>query len=467
VNEELKKRNRLIINPDQLNETLRPLYSGAEINLPTPWDIQDSVHFGTLGAAFDLTKSFYQNRLPEALRPYFGFLDSAGNAYQMTVLPLGYSPAAEYQHLETSILALKAAQMTSNPAVPFAELGAHHLIDVELHTDTYIDNVKSVGPDGHVHTFAENFVWLCAHLNVTLNVEPCNIPSSLVPFCGQSLDLIAKTATLNDKNISKLVRLQQWAEDLQPSELITMNTFRSVLGLALFATRVLRVRPAYFTLLKCYRRRCSTARSVNDPVSIWPSAVADLLRWLEELLFHARFPTEVPTVDPLALWTLYTDASLHGCGAVLIGPDGCIYLFQHVWSAALAALHINILETEAVILALQHFGHLIRGDPVSLVVDNTTVLSAFEHGFSRSFDIDRCLLRVQAHIVSVQYIRSDDNPSDPLSRGRDADPISISNAVKDRRPSTGVGWKYRRGMGAPAPVLSPFRLSLSTRSNRG
>ena len=69
------------------------------------------------------------------------------------------------------------------------------------------------------------------------------------------------------------------------------------------------------------------------------------------------------------LVTLTTDASLWGWGAHLNG-----YLVQGRWSKLQILRHVNLLELEAVFLAVKHFLPFLKNQSVLIRTDNTTVM---------------------------------------------------------------------------------------------
>ena len=67
--------------------------------------------------------------------------------------------------------------------------------------------------------------------------------------------------------------------------------------------------------------------------------------------------------------TLTTDASLWGWGAHLNG-----FLVQGRWSKLQSLRHVNLLELEAVFLAVKHFLPFLKNQNVLIRTDNTTVM---------------------------------------------------------------------------------------------
>ena len=147
----------------------------------------------------------------------------------------------------------------------------------------------------------------------------------------------------------------------------TVRQFMSLIGL-LTATEKqvvsgrLHMRPIQWHLKRHWR----VPESLEKIIPI-PSSLHVHLRWWLD-------PTKVLSGQPLhplrhAL-QLFTDASNEGWGAHL--GD---YMAKGVWSESESALHINLLELKAVLLALKWFERLCYNQVVLVCTDNTTVVS--------------------------------------------------------------------------------------------
>ena len=85
-----------------------------------------------------------------------------------------------------------------------------------------------------------------------------------------------------------------------------------------------------------------------------------------------RFVQGVLLKPPLPSYTLFTDASLSGWGAHL-EPEGL--LFHGVWSLDQSALHINVLEMKAILLALKQCHQHVNNTTVMIAKDNSSVVA--------------------------------------------------------------------------------------------
>ena len=123
---------------------------------------------------------------------------------------------------------------------------------------------------------------------------------------------------------------------------------------------------AYETHSMAPKKHWHAPESLEKVIPIPPSLHVHLRWWLD--------PAKVLSGQPLhplqhAL-QLFTDASNEGWGAHL--GD---YMAKGVWLESEGALHINLLELKAVLLALKRFERLCCNQIVLVCTDNTTVVS--------------------------------------------------------------------------------------------
>jgi hypothetical protein len=113
-------------------------------------------------------------------------------------------------------------------------------------------------------------------------------------------------------------------------------------------------------------------RRWDQTVDSWDQQIP-LGDWFEESVSQWRqaewLQQGVPLVPPPHQETLFTDASESGWGAHAAHLSAC-----GLWSPAERCLHINLLEMEAVRLALIRFETLLSHKTVLLMTDNTTVM---------------------------------------------------------------------------------------------
>jgi hypothetical protein len=134
-------------------------------------------------------------------------------------------------------------------------------------------------------------------------------------------------------------------------------------------------------------------------VPIHPDMIPCLRWWLDPTNVMVGVPIQYPPPQI----EIFTDASLFGWGAHINQMT-----ISGVWSEEQSLLHINLLEMEAVRLALLHFEMHILNKSVLIATDNTTVVAYINRqGGTRS---DSLYLLVETMLIWAQqrciYLRA-------------------------------------------------------------
>ncbi len=197
VGEPHKNRNRWILWPILLNAILRTegFLSSRSLQFPTAWEISAIVHAGQFGVAFDLTKSFYQVAIAPSVRPFFALRMADGRAFVVTRMPMGCVPSADILHLITALIVLHAEQLYGSV------VSSVHFVD--NFTSVLLTRDEAL----HMKSAYEKIFQL---FRITVNPEPYNSPSVVIPFCGQILHLSTKQVDLGDKSKFKVQRIYQY-----------------------------------------------------------------------------------------------------------------------------------------------------------------------------------------------------------------------------------------------------------------
>ena len=206
---------------------------------------------------------------------------------------------------------------------------------------------------------------LCRSLGWVVNMDKSElVPQQTFDFVGYHFDLsqwLVKPTQDRWRSLSQKLNL------LLGLECCTVRQFMSLIGL-LTATEKqvvsgrLHMRPIQWHLKKHWH----APESLEKVIPI-PSSLHVHLRWWLD-------PAKVLSgqhLHPLRhALQLFTDASNEGWGAHL--GD---YMAKGVWLESESALHINLLELKAVLLALKRFERLCCNQIVLVCTDNTTVVS--------------------------------------------------------------------------------------------
>ena len=300
--------------------------------------------------------------------------------------------------------------------------------------DAYVDNVRLLANNLTIlRRLVATFFLIVGDIGITVNEQQADVERLVdtnaiqlrqYTFLGLLFDHDEKTVQLSEKSRRKLTDAHT---KMQFTTTLKWREWQSIFGLCVFASNVLLLdRAKRYWVYKFMRRKSYTLvpeTVQGNPqeafVKLWPSIIDNWEGWLQEILC-SRPRLIAPRGKKM--FTLVTDASLSGWGAILYGPDG-----EHVaagpWEPAQTTWPINLLELIAVRRALEMFASLLKDDEIALIVDNTTVIAQMTHGRSNRWRynvqllaIKQCLLRAKSFISSVNYIKSEKNPADFWSR---------------------------------------------------
>jgi hypothetical protein len=397
VPEPRKNRRRSILWPPEVNAAVRLLFTST---------VKDCIPACALGnnrhtRCFDLKSGFYQLPLGKAVRHFFAF-QYKGVFYQPTRVPMGVSFAPDLLEAVVSVLAAAAVLRCAN-------------VDYWVH----IDNVRFSSSDkAATDEAAEQFVALCQRASVTITEEDPTV------FLGVQYDFVAPEVRVRPSRdfVDKLRAVAAKVLD-EPSKAV-MDDIRELISRCIYASRVARVPlGSVYNVIKFLRRHATVDRQQTVP--IWPSIIQEWRNWIALLSSEDTWTVHPRVAGGAESVTLFTDASLHGWGAVLCLPDGTIFEHGEKWQSATAytSKDINRLEARAVHLAASFFADILsQAASILLVVDNSSVQHSIAKGSSASGLLNTAIVTALSHLphhvpITVSYIPSVLNPADKPSRG--------------------------------------------------
>jgi hypothetical protein len=207
-----------------------------------------------------------------------------------------------------------------------------------------------------------------------------------------------------------------------------------LVGRLLFASGVSRtpLAPYYFALKWAKRYSSKLNAGTIHPHDVVPIK-AGILKLLKRWSAAVRQPRLILKRPQLKhAYTLYTDASDKGWGAVLINDDtSAVSVTGAAWSPSEAKTDISVRELSAVSLAVTNFCEKLRAaKTIALRIDNTSVLSCVIRGIPRAEGLVAKTAEVANSLklldgaVTASYVKSKSNLADEPSRGapvRDVD----------------------------------------------
>ncbi|KAK7105419.1 hypothetical protein V1264_016802 [Littorina saxatilis] len=364
--------------------------------METPASVRDSLRPGDWVTSIDLTDAYFHILMHPADRKWLRFR-WGDQIYQFRALPFGLS-------LAPWIFTMVVRQVCALVRSQGIRLRAY--LD-----DWLIMNQSQSGCSQDTLTVLRESNSLGFSIN---RVKSELTPSQTFTYLGMSFDTVAWTVQPSQRRVDKL---QAQIRSTLPLLMASIRSLASILGqmesMALLVSlgRVHK-RPLQFALKPF----------VDSPLVDW-DALIPLQGWFQS----ATLPwldTEwvcrgVPIVVPLPDLDLFTDASREGWGA-----HTDLQTTSGLWTTEQSLWHINLLELEAVALALAKFLPSLYAKHVRLFTDNMTVAAYInKQGGSRSPSLSEraCEILVwcfQHHItISARYLPGRLNTlADALSR---------------------------------------------------
>lgn len=388
VGEQAKRRRRFIAHPEEQNEDVDVKVGMARLS-----DIEEGVRLHEGARLTDIAAYYQHFELPTTTRCRYSFRCSSG-CFQLTTAPTGHSHCSGIaQMLSESLAWLEPPR---------------GLVAV------YNDNFRCSGDALSSEHDMLSIKQAGAYVGLTFNELETPFLQTY-DFLGVRCDHVKKTLALTDRTVAKLMEVRGIITSDMAN--VSMKTFRSFMGLLIFASSILRTRLAqFYYVLKCFRRRCSSDTDDSATSVIWPSCRAPLLAWCNLLLTNT--PRQV-LCRQLCEVVLFTDASLTGWGAVLF-MDGQHFSFGSKWISD--RVNINELEACALRLAIQHFAYLLQNRHIKLVVDNSSLFFTYGKGRSRNFIMNSVIREVDDLVhdlgstSEIAWVESQFNWADKPSR---------------------------------------------------
>ena len=383
---------RPVLDLSPLNVFLRRI----KFRMETPASVRSSIRQGDWATSIDLTDAYFHVLMHARDRKYLRFVWGA-RIFQFRALPFGLS-------LAPWIFTMVARELCG--AVRGLGIFLRAYLD-----DWLIHNQSKLLCLEHTETVLKT----AARLGFSVNFSKSDLtPSQQFVYLGMAFDTVAYLVRPAPARVSKLLDL---LIKLRQKSTLTPREIAALLGSMESLAPLVPLGRAYKRPLQ----REFKSRWVQGSQQ-WDSPIASGL-WFQQAvepwMNRAWLEEGVPIQDPPADWELFTDASLLGWGAHMGS------LTAHgVWTESQQLLHINMLELEAVALAMSSFLSSLRGCRVTIVTDNTTVAAYLNHQggtVSRALSIrsEELLFWARSHeiAVSARHIAGSLNViADQLSR---------------------------------------------------
>ena len=313
--------------------------------METVASIREAVRPGDWGASLDLTDAYFHVPIAKADRKWLRFVWE-GQVFQFRALPFGLS-------LAPWVFTRIAREL----GTVLRSMG----IRIRMYLDDWLVLADSQERCGrHMNTLLA----ATSHLGFLTNVGKSDLtPSQRFCYLGMQFDTVSFTVTPVQRRVDRLLkRLSGMSEASQVSARQMMGLLGTLESLA-----------PLVPLGRLHKRELQRrVRERWTPSSLpwdfqielgpwWSTAVRQWsdVRWLLR---------GVPIALPPPSLHLFTDASMQGWGAHL-----GMQVASGLWTPLQQSLHINLLEMEAVRLALLAFLPSLRGSQILVRTDNTSV----------------------------------------------------------------------------------------------
>lgn len=394
-----KGRKRAIFWPKELNELIGERAKAAAKEVKDLWpslaDIINPVLAPVAGTT-DLMAFFHQIPIPAHMRPYFTFRFKA-KVFECTTIPTGICIAPFLAQILITAISRQVIKETQK----------------EVTFTNFVDNIrfcertqtKETAVDS-CSTIMRSLKSTLTHLNITWNERDTKISQSY-DFLGVTFDHESSSVRVGrskDRLIATRETIDSW----------TLEEMESTFAKCIWGSRILNLKLAkFYHIFKFVRRRLQGQFPGTDQAKVWPSIKALWKSWISECCEGQRLIIEDRHDEDIL--NLFTDASEFGWGAVLFSKRG-VYVAAGRWSRYFQTKSINVKETQAVVFGREAM--IPDATRWKLFIDNTSALYGIKKGRSKVFSINAILKRIDTtFLVSAEYIKSNDNPSDCWSRG--------------------------------------------------
>lgn len=365
---------RMCVDYRQLNkQTIKDRYP-----LPRIDDLLDQLGKCTVFSSLDLQSGYHQIKITEEDVPKTAFTTPFGH-YQYKVLCFGLTNApATFQRVMNRIFA------------PY--LGKFVLV--------YLDDilVMSRTPEEHVEHLRVVLETLRKH-KLYAKLSKCEFGKSELKFLGH---VVGHGCVKVDPD--KIKVLAEWPLPRSRKQL------RGFLGLANYFRKFVR----HFSTIAA-PLTALTSENVQYTWHNWRTHELEAFNKLKQVLTN---PPVLALPDMDKPFTIISDASDYGCGAVLLQDDKAVAFSSKKFDAAEMNYSATDKELLGLIRALQEWRCYVEGSDINLVTDHHP-LTALKTQPSLSRRQARWVEFLERYNYNIIYTRGVDNIADPLSRHPD------------------------------------------------
>ena len=366
---------RPVLDLSSLNKFL----DNKPFRMETAASLRDAIHPGDWATSLDLKDAYFHILVHPRDRKWLRFV-WRGKVYQFKALPFGLAPAPWI-----------FTKITRELCIHARELG--------IRLRAYLDDWLILASSRSLCSSNTNtLLAITQRLGFSLNEEKSELtPAQSFVFLGMAFDTVSWQVRPAPHRLS---RLQTLLQDLLSQQAAPARRLAALLGQMESLSCLI---PLGCLHKRDFQRRfrerwCQASQPWDLPIHLAPWFQPSITQWLNQPWLSQGVPITLPPHQT----ELYTDASNLGWGA----HSGSLTA-SGIWPPHMASLHINLLELEAVVLALRQFSHSLSGKRILLRTDNTTVTCYINRqGGARSRPLsiraEELLLWCQAQNISLQ-----------------------------------------------------------------
>ena len=336
---------RLIIDLSKLNSFLNI----QSFKMETANKVRQSILPNDWAFSLDLTDAYLHVPIHWRSRKYLRFCIK-GQTFQFKALPFGLATSP---FVFTRLMVTIATHLRRRSVVLFPYLD-DWLVRNQIRADILRDQQFTIK--------------LISSLGLIINEKKSDlIPAQNFVFIGMEFLTHKNIVRVPWDRVQDILSLVLW---FKKQEQVSARLFLSLLGKLSAAAQFvvlgrLHLRPLQMALFAQWKPHVLPL----EHCILINMQIKSHLEWWNS---RERFAQGVLLKPPLPSHTLFTDASLSGWGAHL-EPEGL--LFHGVWSLDQSALHINVLEMKAILLALKQCHQHVNNTTVMIATDNSSVVA--------------------------------------------------------------------------------------------
>lgn len=399
VIELFKLRRRGICEPF-INDYINKLML-AGIALPTRETVRKFLTKQASATHLDAAAFYDQFKLQPAVQPYFVF-SHGGKNYALTVLPMGFRPAADI------------AQLTAEAMLALTE---------QQHAMAYIDNFIFSGPNQKEDV--SRFLDAARKYGLRINEAPDyawkdDMEQVEFDFLGEHYDLSEQSKCSTTKTIAKVSRALEILQSY--NNLISARTIAAVCGILIYASPSHDIPlSAMFPAMRYLSHLGRVTTDWDSPAPpIDPTTLSTLQTWAAMIKDNPTTDLHKPTPDTHDL-EIQVDASAWGWGAVIIDKSGHVQTLQHQWPTSFDGSSSSVAEPMAAWLAVA-YACTKETKRILLRSDHLNLVHAITRGHSLTAAYNNCVHKIRNTFpdlfIDAEHIAGIDNfAADKLSRG--------------------------------------------------